>query len=46
MIAAVQLLLMAAPAAAALPPPSVIEIRKADGSLAARAMVWQRHARV
>jgi Cu-Zn family superoxide dismutase len=45
MIAAVQLLLMAAPAAAAVPP-SVIEIRKADGSLAARAMVWQNHASV
>ena len=46
MIAIVEILLMAAPAAAALPPPSVIEIRKADGALAARAMVWQNHASV
>jgi Cu-Zn family superoxide dismutase len=45
-----EVLLMAASAASAPSPPppapSPIEIRKADGSLAARAMVWQNHASV
>ena len=50
MMAAFQVLLMAAQAATAPPapmaPPPIIEIRRADGSLAARAMVWQNHASV
>ena len=47
-----EVFLMAASAAGAPspapspPPPSPIEIRKADGSLAARAIVWQNHASV
>ena len=50
MMGAFQVLLMAAQAAAAPPapmaPPPIIEIRRADGSLAARAMIWQNHASV
>ena len=49
MIGAFQILLMAAQPsipADAPPTPPIIEIRKADGSLAARAMVWQGSGKV
>src|SRR4051812_13328621 len=50
MIAASLAVLIAAPPASELPPPMapppIIEIRRADGSLVARAMLWQNHASV
>jgi Cu-Zn family superoxide dismutase len=50
MIGAYLAFLAVAQAPAALPPPMapppVIEIRRADGSLVARAMLWQNHASV
>jgi Cu-Zn family superoxide dismutase len=50
MIGPIQMFLMAAQAASASPPamkpPTPIEIRRPDGSIAARAIVWQQHASV
>ena len=52
MMGAFQIFLIAAqaasapPARIAAPPPPVIEIRRADGSLAARAIAWENHGKL